>query len=81
MLQRANEKSNDFEANYGKRHRVIKDKHASAQSEDKFSAIRDLFRIVQAWPCPDGQAVSISMLREVQKLAKMQAVEGQAVVA
>uniref|UniRef100_K3ZQ28 DNA mismatch repair protein n=1 Tax=Setaria italica TaxID=4555 RepID=K3ZQ28_SETIT len=76
VLQRANEKSNDFEANYGKRHRMIKDKHASAQSEDKFSAIRDLFRIVNAWPCPDGQAASINMLREVQKLAKVQAVEG-----
>ncbi|CAL5081395.1 unnamed protein product [Urochloa decumbens] len=76
VLQRANEKSNDFEANYGKRRRMTKDKHASAQSEDKFSAIRDVLRIVKALPCPDDQAANISMLCEVQKLAKVQAVEG-----
>ncbi|KAF8657666.1 hypothetical protein HU200_059821 [Digitaria exilis] len=74
VLQRANEKSSDFEANYGKRHSMNKDKDACEQSEDRFSAIRDLFRIVKAWPRHDDQAASISMLREVQKLAKVQAV-------
>jgi len=76
VLQRANEKSSDFEANYGKRHKMTKDKHVSAQSDDVFSAIRDLFCIVKAWPCrPEDQATSISMLREVQKRAKVKAVE------
>jgi DNA mismatch repair protein MSH6 len=77
VLLRANEKSSDFEANYGKRCRMTKDKHdASSQREDKFSAIRDVLRIVKAWPHPDDQAVSISMLHEAQKLAKVLAVEG-----
>ncbi|XP_062194119.1 DNA mismatch repair protein MSH6-like isoform X2 [Phragmites australis] len=75
VLQMANEKSSDFEANYGKRHRMTKDKHVSAQSEDKFSAIRDLFRIVKAWHRHGDQAESLSMLCEVQKCAKVQAVE------
>ncbi|TVU09494.1 hypothetical protein EJB05_42970, partial [Eragrostis curvula] len=74
VLQRANEKSSDFEANYGKRHRLTKDKHVATQSEDNFSAIRDLFRIVKAWQ-PHEDAASLSMLREVQKRAKVQAVE------
>jgi len=76
VLQRANEKSSDFEANYGKRHKMSKDKHASAQSDDEFSVIRDFFRIVKAWPCPEDQEASISMLRELQKRAKVKAVEG-----
>ncbi|CAN6166912.1 unnamed protein product [Urochloa humidicola] len=76
VLQRANEKSIEFEANYGKRRCMAKDKRASTQGEDKFSAVRDVLRIVKAWPCPDDQAAGISMLREVQKLAKVQAVEG-----
>lgn len=76
VLQRANEKSSDFEVNYGKRHRITKHEHASAHSEDKFSVIRDLFRFLKAWPCPEDQAAHISMLRELQKRAKVQAVEG-----
>ncbi|PAN12331.1 hypothetical protein PAHAL_2G259800 [Panicum hallii] len=77
VLLRANEKSSDFEANYGKRCRMTKDKHdASSQREDKFSAIRDVLRIVKAWPHPDDQAASISMIHEAQKLAKVLAVEG-----
>jgi len=54
---------------------VTKDKNASSQHEDKFSAIRDVLRIVKAWPHPGDQAASIRMLREVQKLAKVLAVE------
>lgn len=71
MLQRANEKSSEFEANYGKRHKMTNDKHVSAQSDDKFSAIRDLFRIVKTWPRPEDQEASISMLRKLQKRAKV----------
>jgi DNA mismatch repair protein MSH6 len=56
---------------------MTKDKHdASSQREDKFSAIRDVLRIVKAWPHPDDQAASISMIHEAQKLAKVLAVEG-----
>jgi len=76
VLLRANEKSSEFEANYGTRCCVTKDKNASSQHEDKFSAIRDVLRIVKVWPHPDDQAASISMLREAQKLAKVLAVEG-----
>ncbi|KAG2634956.1 hypothetical protein PVAP13_2NG321800 [Panicum virgatum] len=76
VLLRANEKSIDFEANYGKRCCVTKDKHASSQHEDEFSAIRDVLRIVKAWPHPGDQAASIRMLHEAQKLAKVLAVEG-----
>lgn len=71
LLQRANEKSSEFEANYGKRHKMTNDKHVSAQSDDKFSAIRDLFRIVKTWPRPEDQEASISMLRKLQKRAKV----------
>lgn len=56
---------------------MTNDKHVSAQSDDKFSAIRDLFRIVKTWPRPEDQEASISMLRKLQKRAKVQAVEGQ----
>ena len=76
MLLRANEKSSEFEANYGTRCCVTKDKNASSQHEDKFSAIRDVLRIVKAWPHPGDQAASIRMLHEAQKLAKVLAVEG-----
>lgn len=76
VLRRANEKSSDFEAKYGKPFRMTQDKLVSAQSEDTLSAIRDLFRVVRAWPRHEDQAASLSMLREVQKRAKMQAVEG-----
>lgn len=77
MLQRANKKSIDFEANYGKRHKMTtKDKHVSAQSDDEFCVIRDLFRIVKAWSRPEDQAACISMLQELQKRAKVKAVAG-----
>ncbi|KAK3133294.1 hypothetical protein QOZ80_6AG0534770 [Eleusine coracana subsp. coracana] len=76
VLQRANEKSSDFEASYGKRHCLTKDKHVTAQSEDSFSAIRDLFGIVKAWSPHEDQAANLSMLREAQKRAKVLAVEG-----
>ncbi|KAJ1289623.1 hypothetical protein BS78_02G178900 [Paspalum vaginatum] len=77
VLQRASEKSSEFEANYGRRYCMTKDEHASAHSEDdKFSAIRDLFCILKEWPRPEDQAASISMLRELQKRVKAQAVEG-----
>jgi len=55
---------------------MSKDKHASAQSDDEFSVIRDFFRIVKAWRRPEDQEASISMLRELQKRAKVKAVEG-----
>ncbi|WVZ64907.1 hypothetical protein U9M48_014354 [Paspalum notatum var. saurae] len=77
VLQRASEKSSEFEANYGRRYCMTKDEHASAHSEhDKFSAIRDVFRILKEWPHPEDQAASISMLRELHKRAKAQVVEG-----
>jgi DNA mismatch repair protein MSH6 len=76
VLQRANEKSIDFEANYGKGHRAIKDKMVCAQEEDNFSAIKDLFRSVKAGNPQGDQAASLSMIRQVQMRARVQAMEG-----
>ncbi|KAL6600784.1 hypothetical protein ACP70R_045069 [Stipagrostis hirtigluma subsp. patula] len=75
VLQRASEKSSAFEANYGMRRHLTKDKHVNAQNDGKFSAIRDLFRIVKAWPRHEDQAASLSVLHDIQKRAKMQAME------
>uniref|UniRef100_A0ACD5YI65 Uncharacterized protein n=1 Tax=Avena sativa TaxID=4498 RepID=A0ACD5YI65_AVESA len=76
VLQRANEKSIDFEANYGKRHCVTKDKMVCAQKEDNFATIKDLFRSVKAGNHQKDQAASLSMIRQVQMRARAQATEG-----
>jgi DNA mismatch repair protein MSH6 len=76
VLQRANEKSSDFEANYGKCRSLTKDKPVTAHCEDNFSVIKDLFHIVKTWPPHECQAASLNMIREVHKRAKVQAVEG-----
>uniref|UniRef100_J3MXB1 DNA mismatch repair protein n=1 Tax=Oryza brachyantha TaxID=4533 RepID=J3MXB1_ORYBR len=71
VLRRANEKSIDFEASYGKRQYITKNKLGCAQ-EDKFAVIKDLFRVAKAMHRQKDQATSLSMLREVQKRAKVQ---------
>uniref|UniRef100_A0A0E0ES22 DNA mismatch repair protein n=1 Tax=Oryza meridionalis TaxID=40149 RepID=A0A0E0ES22_9ORYZ len=73
VLQRANEKSSDFEASYGKRPGITKNKPSCAQ-EDKFAAIKDLFRVVKAMHHREDQASSLGMLHEVQKRAKVQVI-------
>lgn len=74
MLQRANEKSIDFEANYGKRRCATKDKAICTQ-EDNFTTIKDLFRVVKAGNHQGDQATSLSRIREVQMRARAQAME------
>lgn len=76
VLQRANQKSNEFEANYGKQHFATKDKFVCALREDNFATIKDLFRVVKAGNHQEGQVASLSMLREIQKLARVQAIKG-----
>ncbi|KAL5206458.1 hypothetical protein ABZP36_034667 [Zizania latifolia] len=71
VLQRATEKSVDFEASYGKRHRMTKDKIGCAQ-EDTFAVIKDLFHAVEALHHQDDEATSLSMLRGVQERVKVQ---------
>uniref|UniRef100_A0A0D3H6Q7 DNA mismatch repair protein n=1 Tax=Oryza barthii TaxID=65489 RepID=A0A0D3H6Q7_9ORYZ len=73
VLQRANEKSSDFEASYGKRPGITKNKPSCAQ-EDKFAAIKDLFRVVKAMHHREDHASSLGMLHEVQKRAKVQVI-------
>lgn len=74
VLQRANEKSIDFEANYGKRRCATKDKAICTQ-EDNFATIKDLFRVVKAGNHQEDQATSLSRIREVQLRARAQAME------
>ncbi|XP_047048385.1 DNA mismatch repair protein MSH6 [Lolium rigidum] len=76
VLQRANEKSIDFEANYGKRRCATKDKMVCAQKEDNFATIRDLFHVVKAGNHQGDQAASLSMICQVQTRARAQATEG-----
>uniref|UniRef100_A0A0E0M117 DNA mismatch repair protein n=1 Tax=Oryza punctata TaxID=4537 RepID=A0A0E0M117_ORYPU len=73
VLQRANEKSCDFEDSYGKRPGITKNKPGCAQ-EDKFATIKDLFRIVKAMHHREDQASCLGMLHEVQKRAKVQVI-------
>lgn len=74
VLQRANEKSIDFEANYGKRRCATKDKAICTQ-EDTFATIKDLFRVVKAGSHQEDQAARLSRIREVQMRARVQAME------
>ncbi|CAM0951311.1 unnamed protein product [Alopecurus aequalis] len=76
VLQRANEKSIDFEANYGKRHCATKDKVVCAQKDDNFATIKDLFRVVKGGGHQGDQAASLSMIRDVHMRARAQAMEG-----
>ena len=76
MLQRANEKSIDFEANYGKRHCATKDKVVCAQKGGNFATIKDLFGAVKAGNHQGDQAASLSMIREVHMRARAQTMEG-----
>ncbi|XBH92070.1 hypothetical protein VPH35_083283 [Triticum aestivum] len=69
VLQRANEKSIDFEANYGKRRCATKDKAICTQ-EDNFATIKDLFCVVKAGNHQEDQATSLSRIREVQMRAR-----------
>jgi DNA mismatch repair protein MSH6 len=76
VLQRANEKSIDFEANYGKRRCATKDKMVCAQKVDSFATIRDLFHVVKEGNHQGDQAARLSMICQVQTRARAQATEG-----